>query len=66
LDGLNEMLENEIILVQLLCENFAEKHYLVPGLKTVEKFSVQHEVYKLIPIILQIERQISQPHHMVA
>ena len=53
------MLEDEVILVQLLCENFAEKHDLVLGLQTVEKFSVQHEVYKLVPIILQIERQIS-------
>lgn len=60
------MLEYKVILVQLLCENFAEKHDLVLGLKTVEKFSVQHKVYKLVPIILQIERQISQPHHMVA
>jgi len=26
------MLEDEVILVQLLCEDFAEKHDLVPGL----------------------------------
>ena len=59
---LDQVLKNEVVRLQSEVQDFLEEADEGPDIKRVEMLCVEHVVHDLVPVVLQVKSNISQPH----